>query len=184
MSRKGGVGHVGKNTGRKKILASPGSNLDTSAGIMTSRYAGDGDILASHPSRSSDDPIWDCARSHLLPPGYMQLTVYDPLVGCQVGRLEHIVVWERYHSETVPEGWVIHHADERKNNNSPENLVALPRGLHRELHWMLQREKGKPDFHLRRRQLTETIIRRSTALADLRCRWRQEEIGDGNDQQP
>lgn len=43
---------------------------------------------------------------------------------------EHIVVWEKAHNQSVPEGYVIHHLNGIKDDNRPENLVALPKKDH------------------------------------------------------
>lgn len=44
--------------------------------------------------------------------------------------LEHIVVWEEAHQETVPKGWIIHHLNGIRSDNRPENLVAMSRNKH------------------------------------------------------
>lgn len=45
-------------------------------------------------------------------------------------RHEHIIVWEKYHNKRVPKGYVIHHLNGIKDDNRPENLLALPKGEH------------------------------------------------------
>ncbi len=44
--------------------------------------------------------------------------------------LEHILVWEKVHSKSLPEGYVIHHLNGVKTDNRPENLVAIPSNNH------------------------------------------------------
>lgn len=44
--------------------------------------------------------------------------------------LEHIVVWEQAHGEELPDGWVVHHLNGIKDDNRPENLLALPTSRH------------------------------------------------------
>lgn len=43
---------------------------------------------------------------------------------------EHILIWEQVHNKLLPEGWVIHHLNGIKDDNRPENLVAMRRGEH------------------------------------------------------
>lgn len=45
-------------------------------------------------------------------------------------RAEHILVWEETHNKSLPKGWVVHHLNGIKDDNRPENLLALPRGEH------------------------------------------------------
>ena len=49
------------------------------------------------------------------------------------GKTIHRMVWEYYNGE-IPEGYVIHHKDENKLNNSIDNLQLLTRKEHKILH--------------------------------------------------
>ena len=44
---------------------------------------------------------------------------------------EHLIAWEKYHNEELPQGYVIHHLNGIKDDNRPENLVAMKAGEHR-----------------------------------------------------
>ena len=44
---------------------------------------------------------------------------------------EHIIIWEQAHNQQVPEGWEIHHFNGIKDDNRPENLVALSSHKHK-----------------------------------------------------
>ena len=57
----------------------------------------------------------------------------------------HREVYEKYHGR-IPEGYVIHHLDGNKTNNTPENLIALTKNDHTRLH---QKGKRKTDSHKR-----------------------------------
>lgn len=46
---------------------------------------------------------------------------------------EHIVIWESVHNKKLPDGWIIHHLNGVKDDNRPENLVAMIRGRHSDL---------------------------------------------------
>lgn len=44
---------------------------------------------------------------------------------------EHVLVWESVHNRPLPRGWAIHHLNGIKDDNRPENLVAMPEQKHR-----------------------------------------------------
>ena len=48
--------------------------------------------------------------------------------------MEHIVVWEKANNKELPKGWVVHHLNGIKDDNRPENLLALHYSKH---HWTL-----------------------------------------------
>lgn len=50
-----------------------------------------------------------------------------------LGQLWHRIVCKNAHG-MFPAKWVVHHIDGRKLNNEPDNLIALPRGLHNFIH--------------------------------------------------
>jgi hypothetical protein len=37
----------------------------------------------------------------------------------------------------IPKGWVVHHVDADKLNNSPDNLIALPEKMHNTIHQII-----------------------------------------------
>lgn len=44
--------------------------------------------------------------------------------------LEHRLIWEQTNGRPLPEGWVVHHINGRRDDNRPENLFASPRASH------------------------------------------------------
>ena len=122
----------------------------------------------------SSDPAWFLlARARMNSSGYVErfLPVGKNVL---IRRMEHIIVWEIVNGKKVPDGWVIHHVDERKNNNDPSNLVALPPRIHRELHVKLRQLAGEYDgvlYSVRRFELTQAHLRRATQLDEMRKYW-------------
>ncbi len=54
--------------------------------------------------------------------------------GFKMSVKEHQKAWVKSTGRELPHGWDVHHINLNHNDNSPENLVALPRELHNELH--------------------------------------------------
>ena len=48
--------------------------------------------------------------------------------------LLHRAVWKSHNKRDIPDGWHIHHRDEDKANNSPDNLEAIPSPDHSRHH--------------------------------------------------
>jgi len=76
--------------------------------------------------------------------GYWRRRWWDS--GCHETRkqheqLEHRWVWEAAHGQKLPPGYVVHHRDEDPGNNAPENLEALPRRQHDDLHGRPNRQR-------------------------------------------
>lgn len=61
----------------------------------------------------------------------------------QDGRLEHRVICETHHGK-IPSGWDVHHINAVPYDNRPENLIALPKFLHVQIH-----EEGNPTYYNR-----------------------------------
>lgn len=47
--------------------------------------------------------------------------------------LEHIYVWEQTHDMVLPAGMIVHHLNGIKDDNRPENLIAMKKGEHHQL---------------------------------------------------
>lgn len=45
-----------------------------------------------------------------------------------------IVAYEAYHHVSVPKGFVVHHKDDKRLNDTEENLEKIPFGIHSQLH--------------------------------------------------
>ncbi|BCO11479.1 hypothetical protein GEOBRER4_n2798 [Citrifermentans bremense] len=139
---------------------------------------GHGGKYSVSTSIDSMDPKWDAARRYMTSSGYWSLHLYLSEKRITVCKQEHILVWERWHRKEVPRGWVIHHINENPSDNDPLNLIALPKRLHRELHVQLKHLKSQCcgfDYAIRRRDVTNEFLLRSTRLDDLRRQWRLEE---------
>ncbi len=79
------------------------------------------------------------------------------------GRLMHRVVYEKAFGK-IPRGWVVHHVDENKKNNTPLNLVAMPTELHNRIHTVMVRQ----GYQMDRDTVLRTVQVYVKALAGLR----------------
>lgn len=64
--------------------------------------------------------------------------------------LEHIFIWEQSNNKILPQGWVIHHLNGKKDDNRPENLFAMTNSGH------TRREQAEP-YKNRIRELEKEI---------------------------
>lgn len=60
--------------------------------------------------------------------GYIQITTTE-----NKGKLLHRLVYEK-HNGPIPDGFQIHHQDNDKSNNNPNNLVMISKSEHHNLH--------------------------------------------------
>jgi hypothetical protein len=56
------------------------------------------------------------------------------------GQLVHRVVYRETYGE-IPKNWHVHHIDWTKENNHPDNLIAVPEAVHKWIH-----ERGDPKW--------------------------------------
>ena len=66
--------------------------------------------------------------------GYVGLWIPQHHRATRVGYVsEHIFVWEKINNRKLPKGWIIHHLNGIRNDNRPENLMALKKSEHTRL---------------------------------------------------
>jgi len=105
------------------------------------------------------NPRYNGYRTNETRTGYIR--VYKPThpkSGVNGYVFEHILAWEDAHGQPVPDGWIVHHLNGIKNDNRPENLVAMSSHSH---HQVLG-EKAK-----RIRILEKRIKELETSLLDV-----------------
>ena len=71
---------------------------------------------------------------------------------------EHCYVWEEHNQMQIPSKWHVHHLNGVKDDNRPENLVAMPNGEH-------ALEHGREPYKARIRLLEERVRQLETQLS-------------------
>lgn len=49
-------------------------------------------------------------------------------------------IWQNYYQLTIPQGWHVHHVDEDRDNNEPDNLICVSPYVH----WCIHFLQGHP----------------------------------------
>lgn len=87
-------------------------------------------ILPTSYGKREAHPNWKGGR-HINSQGYVLVLDPEHPHTTQSGYVrEHILIWEKTHNKPLPKGWVIHHLNGIKNDNRPQNLVAMPLKSH------------------------------------------------------
>jgi len=88
--------------------------------------------------------------------GYIQIKNREhPRANNQGYVREHILVWEEYHHRKLPKGWLIHHLNGIKDDNRPQNLIAMKRGEH--THQTEPFKKRVRELEIENRQLRQAL---------------------------
>jgi len=82
--------------------------------------------------------------------GYVKVKIAEP----NVWRLRGHLVWEKHNGRPLPEGWIIRRLDGDPANDSPGNLVAMPRSKH------VQKTLEDPEILRRWKEATSRAARR------------------------
>ena len=70
---------------------------------------------------------------------------------------EHQLVWEEYHKQLLPDGWVVHHLNGIKSDNRPRNLFAMPKKGHLSQQLLLEAQKRLREIEIENRQLQQAL---------------------------
>lgn len=89
--------------------------------------------------------------------GYIQVKNHDHPQGKNRHSyvFEHTIVWEEYHNRKLPEGYLIHHLNGIKNDNRPQNLIAMTRKDHH--HQIEPYKKRIRELEIENRQLRHAL---------------------------
>ncbi len=101
----------------------------------------DAGITLRKPDQGLRDPCptgdkhgnWNGGKTHQRDGYIMVVDPTHPRAGSSGRVLEHIWVWEKTHHKMLPDGWVVHHLNGVKHDNSPENLIDMSRSKHHSL---------------------------------------------------
>jgi len=80
------------------------------------------------------NPHWKGGRQ-ITGDGY--ITIYNPdhpKANIKQAVPEHHLVWEEYWGEIVPNGYIVHHVDENRQNNCITNLALITKAYHVFIH--------------------------------------------------
>lgn len=114
---------------RRLSITAIASCLGCTRSTVTKHLKLGGVMLRGYP-RGSEHPAWKGGRKK---DGAGYIRVYAPGHPRALNKsyvFEHILVWERANSKPLPEGWIIHHINGVRDDNRPENLMAMPLKCH------------------------------------------------------
>lgn len=90
--------------------------------------------------------------------GYIQIRLPNhPRANPSGYVLEHIVVWENHHNRPLSREIVIHHINGIRDDNRPENLLAIPKGRHSNQTQFDPYKKRIRELELENRRLHEQV---------------------------
>ena len=95
--------------------------------------------------------VWSTEGDRLLTKdGYVNIKIEGKWVA------EHRYVWEKIHGP-LPKGWIVHHINGVRNDNSPENLLGMSRNKHHSKLITEAIQKRILDLESQVKKLTEAV---------------------------
>jgi len=86
------------------------------------------------------------------------------------GLFVHRVLSEKYDGK-IKEGWEVHHIDHDKKNNRANNLIQIPKGLHKEIHDAFSKWDGVTKNQILAKHLP-LYLKRESDIRDIECKQR------------
>lgn len=128
-SKKFYIYHACVACGKERWITAYQSRRPKFAGICHSCF---GRKMFPHPI-GSQNPAWRGGRVTSGRKYFLIMCKEHPRANAKGYVFEHVLVWERAHNMLKPKGWVVHHLNGISWDNRPENLEAMPKGLHNNL---------------------------------------------------
>jgi len=133
-------------------------------------------VVTKKPYIPSSSNLWDQAKSYQRADGYTMLYFRDPESGHRYDRSQHTVIWERAYGIRVAKNNCLHHLNQIKNDNRPENLICLPKSLHKSMHARLDKlskmELPPVKFNIERHAIIQEFIGKASELLERQIIWK------------
>jgi hypothetical protein len=126
--------------------------------------------LARKPKRfGASNPLWKGQNYRYKSHGYVYVRApegypYPDNVKRHRMIREHILVWEQTNNKPLPKGDIVHHFNGIKDDNRPENLIALPRRNHHSKLLLNALNKHVSELEIEIRELQQVIKERGWKL--------------------
>ena len=114
---------------QKGKYISPETRAKISEAGKGKRHSPETRAKISEALRGEKHPSWKGGRNKDKH-GYIRINAPDHPRARSGAVSEHILVWEQAHCRLLPLDWVVHHINGIRDDNRPENLLAVPKSNH------------------------------------------------------
>lgn len=92
---------------------------------------------------------------------------------------EHIIVWEEYNNQRVPDGYIVHHINEKKDDNRIKNLQLMTIGEHTKYHHMNKKLSDETKLKISKGNKGKLAGEKNRLYKDIDISKMKELIDDG-----